>query len=526
MSASPAAVPRGASSSRVLPSGQTLRALLDARRSAGSMLGLDEAIAMIVPLCLDLKAHHDRGEKLYVHPSCVVSGPDGLARLEPSLAVLPTTARDRTCMAPEQQARLEPGGPRSSVFAIGAMLYEMVTGTIIGPAMQRPRDINPDLPESLETLLGKALVGDPQHRPDDLGALASAMHHLAPMKSVHPPSADESRLDRTDDFEVDVRLSMLPPSEVVPSLSRHPAAPTNVERPDPFGHVSVAPKPMAARANDPTSTLAALKERLESDPRPRYVVNKERMDHGPFAAVELLQQIISNQFVGTDILRDELSGQSRPIKEWEEFAAFSDQAQLKREIVAEKIAVVAVEKKEKAAGIAKFLVGGGVILAIAAGAAVWFFTVRGSRKDDVSVSDDPNAMDLELSGGVNGQKRGGGGRGGRGGGGGGGFPSGLSYEQALASNVQEVNIGGGAGGPDLTDSQLAAPMRNAGFISACGAPDSMKVTVKVAIKNGHAVGVSVYCNPPDAKVASCVDHAVRGIGWPSNPKMDSFTTTY
>lgn len=68
-------------------------------------------------------------------------------------------------------------------------------------------------------------------------------------------------------------------------------------------------------------------------------------------------------------------------------------------------------------------------------------------------------------------------------------------------------------------------MANASFISGCGAPDSMKVTVKIAIKNGRAVGVSVYTNPSDGKVASCVDRHVRGLGWPNSAK-DSFTTTY
>ena len=73
-------------------------------------------------------------------------------------------------------------------------------------------------------------------------------------------------------------------------------------------------------------------------------------------------------------------------------------------------------------------------------------------------------------------------------------------------------MGGGKGGPDLSDAQLNAPMRNAAFISGCGAPDSMKVTVKVAVKMGRAVGVSVYTNPPNAGVASCIDRAVRGLG--------------
>ena len=63
-------------------------------------------------------------------------------------------------------------------------------------------------------------------------------------------------------------------------------------------------------AMDPTRQLATMKARLESDPRPRYVVNRARMDHGPFNAVELLQQIASHKFAGADILRDELTGAS------------------------------------------------------------------------------------------------------------------------------------------------------------------------------------------------------------------------
>jgi hypothetical protein len=102
----------------------------------------------------------------------------------------------------------------------------------------------------------------------------------------------------------------------------------------------------------------------------------------------------------------------------------------------------------------------------------------------------------------------------------------MSYEGAIAANNQEINMGGAKGGPDLSDAQLAAPMRNAAFISGCGAPDNMKVTVRVAVKMGRAVGVSVYTNPANPQVAGCVDRHVRALGWPANPKMDSFTTTY
>ena len=513
----------------MIPASMTLRGLLDARRAEGRALSLDEAIATIVPLCLDLQKRHAEGGMLFVHPSCVAPGADGLARLSTRLATAPTNARDRACLAPELQASLEPGNARASVFSVGAMLYECVTGSAVGPAMRRPREINPSLPESLETLIAKALIGDPAHRPDDLGALASAMHHVAPMKSIHPPDVDQGRLDQSADFEVDVRLSMLPPDEMKLQIAI-PASPgmPRLDPGDPFANV--VERPSQPRPSGPTvgERLAGLKARLEADPRPRYVVNKDRMDHGPFSAVELLQQIATNSFVAEDILRDELSGQARPIKEWEEFAPFAEQAQLGREVVAEKKEVARAVLAEKKAGLAKSTIGIVVVLAIAAGAALWFFQVRGSRKDDVAIEDD-STLDLSLDGGINGahhHKPGGGPGHGGGGGGGGGGAGGMSYEAALAANPQQIDMSGHVTGPDLTDGQLSAPMRNTSFLSACGAPDSMKVTVRVAVKLGRAIGVSVYTTPPNGAVASCVDHAVRTLTWPSNAKMDSFTTTY
>ena len=104
-------------------------------------------------------------------------------------------------------------------------------------------------------------------------------------------------------------------------------------------------------------------------------------------------------------------------------------------------------------------------------------------------------------------------------------PAGPTYEAALASNTQDVTIGKQSG-PDLTDAQLSAPMRSGAFVGECGAPDSMKVTVKVAIKTGRAAGVSVSTSPPDPDIAGCIDRYVRTFSWPSSSKMDSFTTTY
>lgn len=103
--------------------------------------------------------------------------------------------------------------------------------------------------------------------------------------------------------------------------------------------------------------------------------------------------------------------------------------------------------------------------------------------------------------------------------------AGPTYEAAIASNKQEIAIGG-KNEPDLTDAQLSGPMHSGAFVGECGAPDSMKVTVKVAIKLGRPAGVSVFTSPPDPDIAGCIDRYVRTFSWPLNGKMDSFTTTY
>jgi hypothetical protein len=103
--------------------------------------------------------------------------------------------------------------------------------------------------------------------------------------------------------------------------------------------------------------------------------------------------------------------------------------------------------------------------------------------------------------------------------------SGPSYESALAANTQHITMGANAG-PDLTDAQLSGPMSDGSFIGDCDAPDEMEVTVKVAIKMGRPVGVTVQTHPSSSDVAGCIDHHVRALTWPASPKMDSFITTY
>jgi hypothetical protein len=78
----------------------------------------------------------------------------------------------------------------------------------------------------------------------------------------------------------------------------------------------------------------------------------------------------------------------------------------------------------------------------------------------------------------------------------------------------------------LSSARLGAPLVNGKFVSDCGAPDDMKVVVKVTVKMGRPVDVTVKTDPANGAVASCVEKATREMQWDVSPKTQHATVTY
>jgi hypothetical protein len=254
------------------------------------------------------------------------------------------------------------------------------------------------------------------------------------------------------------------------------------------------------------------------------------MDHGPFSAVELLQQIATHTFVDADILRDSLSNDERTIKDWEEFAPFAEHARLHRDIKAEKAAIDRVVVQESRSTRGKAIFGIAIVGALLVGGAVWFFTVRGSKKDDVALMDD-TMSNIEVDGGINATGKRGGGKGGKRvvGRGPGGVPilgGGMSCESAQNAYVEEMNVGGPRGQADITAGAYGSILNRGSYFGHCGVPDSMGLNICAAVQNGRAVGVTVISKPRSRGVESCVAAAVRGLSFPSHPKLDVTRTTF
>jgi hypothetical protein len=429
----------------------------------------------------------------------------------------------------------ELGNARSSVYSIGAILYELLTGFSVGPQMPRPSEVVSGLPAAVEVILAKALIRDPQHRPADLPALAQALYALSPKPTIPPPpAADASLMDKVDGVEIDVSLSMLPPpAHVLPAHAGGGApqsgvmpgsGPRSVQgnaRPFPGGlapAVAVAPK--AAPADAATAQLSALKARLEADPTPRYVVVKDGMDHGPFNAVELLQQLRTHAFTQEDILQNSETREERAIKDWPDFAPFADHAHRHKAIIEEKAAVHAGVAQESQRTRGKLFIGLALLAAILAGAGFWFVTQVGTRSDKVAIQTEAVA-NIEAEGAVKSNKKtGSGAKGSRVVGTAGGVPQlagGQSCEGAQAAYVEEIKMTGGQA--DISRGQYAGIMNSGNYFSHCGVPSNVAVNICVAVQSGRAVGVTVNTTPSHAS-RGCITSAVRGLNFPSHPKLD------
>ena len=498
----------------------TLRQRIEELRATGKPLDVAHAVGIVVPLAAELAEQHRQGYHFFLYPSALFEGQDGHYHASSRSAEPPSDPRDACCLPPESLGKT-PGQARASVYGVGAILYELITLQSVGPHMRRPSEINPAVGAALEAVLSKALVSDPAHRPDDLNALAQAFYQINNTQSAEPPPADVSHLDHDDGFEVDVSMSLLPPA---PQTNAAPQVIRGMDAPLPPG-MALAGSPNTAPQNEREAMLAT-KARLEADPRPRYVVVRGGMDHGPFAAVELLQQIASDSFEESDLIRDTVDNTEMLLSESPEFAPFARHARMGRHEKAEKVALQQAVVSESRRTMGKTVVGLAAIFVVLAGVGAWYVESRGAKNDQIQVVEEV-AANVESDQGLKVKKKTGGGQ--RVSGTVGGFPQlsgGMSCEAAInAYSNYEISMGQKQKA-DLTVGQLGAVLNTGSYLNTCGVPSSMAVSVCAAIQNGRAVGVTVTTKPRDGGKSACIANQIRRLSFPSNPKLDVTRTSF
>lgn len=101
--------------------------------------------------------------------------------------------------------------------------------------------------------------------------------------------------------------------------------------------------------------------------------------------------------------------------------------------------------------------------------------------------------------------------------------SGGSCEAAIASYVEDANR---KAPKDLGAADFGRVLNNGDYLDRCGVPTTTAVDICVAVQNGHAVGVTVNTSPANSKLDRCLSRVIRGVSFPSHPRMDVVRTRF
>ena len=154
--------------------GYTLRDWMNSYRAAGAQFSTEEVKRVGASVCAALEAAHQitvhrdiKPENLFINADDNIKLMDfGIARDLNRSAMGSTTMAIGTLhyMAPEQASGSHHIDGRADIYALGIVLYEMLTGTVPMGMAQPINKLRPDVPSGLARVIEKALLPFPEQR--------------------------------------------------------------------------------------------------------------------------------------------------------------------------------------------------------------------------------------------------------------------------------------------------------------------------------------------------------------------------
>jgi len=292
--------------------GQTLRDFIDNKRSEGRNVSFKGACNLITHVANGLERAAGFMPHGGLNPTAiwvnkagrVKVGELGLGRTVPALARrgAPNGTPDTVYVAPEVLAGAAPSSA-SDVYSLGVLLYEVVTGQPPSSPFKPMTQAAAGVPAVADAILAKTFARDPAARfasPMELrealaAALAGGTPNLGPAAEAGPAAAAPR--------QASVREAQAEPPSAPPPRSS-----------------------LGRSFNVAEAAGGAIDEAQE-----RWLIQKDRLDFGPFSLAQVRAQIQRGEIIGEHMIVDSDTGARKKVKDFPALREFTKTSERHRE---------------------------------------------------------------------------------------------------------------------------------------------------------------------------------------------------
>ena len=392
-----------------LVEGQSLRQLLAKKRTTGKSFSLKGAYNVVAHLCNALHFAHASLVHGFPGPNSILVNTVGRVKLGefgvvgalPAGSGLLTSFGDQQFMAPEVRANPAEATAAADVYTLGMVLFELLTGQLPSGPQALPSQLLPELGAEVDEVIIRALDPEPGRRYTDVRQLKAAFFAaISTNVDVSVPPRETGPQEPVGDAAAWVESTTPPPFPVeqlpggaagvpTPPAARPAAAAPPVQAAQPAPPAAGSPFQIAPTVGGPglpagvlpangpgRVTMEELLADDGGDTTERWLVQKDRLDFGPFSLLELKQQLHKQQFKADDMVLNKDSGELTRIRTHpllKEFCVHLESFLASRE--AESLADQRLEKDKKRRTVTVLMVAFALVVLGACGAvAAWFLT--------------------------------------------------------------------------------------------------------------------------------------------------------